>query len=396
MARGMVLDIDHMSQKAADEALALVEAQGYSVICSHAVLRDLAFTADVEFDPANPHDYGTSDARKLPTELGKRADQVERIARLGGVVAPILNMGDIAGLRRVMPGLTPKVPEPCAGSSSSWAQAYLYVANKMGGRGVAMGSDLNGAAGLPAPRFGTFAGYGAHGDAHRTAERRAEIDRQTAGVRYGEPIREYRWFRFEHSGPGAYEDEEREIWEAIAEYKAGFNPWIHEHPEDDLPPERLLTLLQHYIRHRELHRVDHIARGLWAAADERFVEGEDVSRWPVEQRAAYVMRKNQAPDQDDERATELVKKMQAIWDKWEAMNGPNPPLVRCKAGLRRDYDINLDGMAHYGLLPDFLQDVKNLGLAQDDMAPLFRSANDYVEMWNKCASRAKDKPDARQ
>lgn len=69
------------------------------------------------------------------------------------------------------------------------------------------------------------------------------------------------------------------------------------------------------------------------------------------------------------------------------MEGPNPPLARCEAGPRRDYDINIDGMAHYGMLPDMLQDVRNNGLAPEDLATLFRSANDFVGTWEKCLSR---------
>ena len=70
------------------------------------------------------------------------------------------------------------------------------------------------------------------------------------------------------------------------------------------------------------------------------------------------------------------------------MTGDNPPLTRSKAGLRRDFDINIDGMAHYGMLPDFLQDLRNLGLTPEDLAPLFRGAFDYVVMWEKAQERA--------
>jgi hypothetical protein len=66
------------------------------------------------------------------------------------------------------------------------------------------------------------------------------------------------------------------------------------------------------------------------------------------------------------------------------MDGPNEPLRRCTAGPRHDYDFNLDGLAHYGLLPDFLQDLKNLGPTAEDLAPLFRSAGDYVDLWERC------------
>ncbi len=389
MDLGIILDVEHMSQKTLDQALTLAESASYPVVCSHTVFRDLAFTSDEHFDPDNPESYGTSDARKLPTELGLRTDQVERIGRLGGVVAPILNPGDIVGLRRALPHLAAKVVEPCSASSTSWAQEYLYAVAKMGGRGVAMGSDLNGAAGLPGPRFGTFAAYGTHGDHHRTRQRRGEIDRQTAGVRYGEPISDYRWFRFEDSGPGAYDDDEREIWEGIAEFKAGFNPWQEEHGDEDSPPVHLTTLLESVFRYREQRRVDNIAKGLWAAANPFWLPGDEPDRWPHEMRAAYLLGSAEVPGPtEDDRVLELLSRMNAIWAKWEAMEGPNPPLLRSKAGPKHDFDINIDGVAHYGMLPDLLQDLRNIGLSHEDLVPLFRSANDCVEMWEKCQGRS--------
>jgi hypothetical protein len=71
------------------------------------------------------------------------------------------------------------------------------------------------------------------------------------------------------------------------------------------------------------------------------------------------------------------------------MHGNNPPLKRSTAGPRRDFDYNIDGMAHYGLLPDFLQDLRNIGLTQEDLAPLFRGAYDYIVMWEKAEDRAR-------
>ena len=78
-----------------------------------------------------------------------------------------------------------------------------------------------------------------------------------------------------------------------------------------------------------------------------------------------------------------------IWAQWERMHGDNRPLTRSKAGPRRDFDYNLDGMAHYGMLPDFLQDLSNVGLTAEDLAPLFRSAYDYIEMWSACDAGAR-------
>jgi microsomal dipeptidase-like Zn-dependent dipeptidase len=389
MKRGMLIDIDHMSQKTLDAALDLAEARAYPVLSSHAWFRDLAFSADVVFEHDKTHPYGTGDVHKVAHELGKRADQIARIARLGGVVAPILNQGDMAGLSRAAPDLANKVPRPCAGSSTAWAQAYLYVLQKMGGRGVALGSDINGAAALPGPRFGTLAAFGASDDPFRAARRRAEIDSQTNGVRYATPIRDYRWFRFLESGPGGYDEQEREVWQAIAAYKAGFNPWDAEHPEDDSPHGSLRKALEADQWPWVRARVDDIARGLWAA-DEPGITPDILVSWSRETRAGYLARTGgQMPGTGkDEALLELIDKVKAIWARWEAMQGDNPPLTRCTAGLRRDFDYNLDGFAHFGLLPDFLQDMRNSGLTPEDLAPLFRSAYDYVRMWETCAQKS--------
>jgi hypothetical protein len=33
------------------------------------------------------------------------------------------------------------------------------------------------------------------------------------------------------------------------------------------------------------------------------------------------------------------------------------------------------------MIPDPLQDLKNIGVTTDQLAPLFRSAEDYIAMW---------------
>jgi hypothetical protein len=53
-----------------------------------------------------------------------------------------------------------------------------------------------------------------------------------------------------------------------------------------------------------------------------------------------------------------------------------------QAGMgNRVWDFNADGMAHIGLYPDLIQDVMNLGLTKNDLQPLFRSAEQYIVMW---------------
>ena len=63
--------------------------------------------------------------------------------------------------------------------------------------------------------------------------------------------------------------------------------------------------------------------------------------------------------------------------------GPNAPLIYYQMGKRK-FDFNVDGLAHFGMVPDLLQDLKNLGAKLD---PLFSSAEGYIRMWEK-AERA--------
>jgi hypothetical protein len=380
MKRGMVIDLEHMSQRGTDVTLALAESRDYPVICSHVWFRDLFFTADVPYATEHAAEYGTAAVLKVAHEGAKRADQIELIGRLGGMVAPILNQADLAGPARVMPELSDRLPPRCAGSSTAWAEAYLYALVKMNGRGVAIGSDVNGMAGLPCPRFGPRAAYYVRGDALREPQRRVEIDRQANGVRYAAPLRDYRCFRFEDGGPGGYDAEERCIWQAIAQFNAGFNPSIQAHPADDALAGA----------GAQQERVDCFTKGLWAAAEE---QGSRRARqpegWPIEQWASYLAYQDRAAGPDDPpRTRELIEKIRQIWTRWRAMDGPNALLSRCTAGPRHDYDYNLDGLAHYGLLPDFLQDLKNLGLTAEDLAPLFHSAEDYVNLWERCLQGA--------
>ena len=88
----------------------------------------------------------------------------------------------------------------------------------------------------------------------------------------------------------------------------------------------------------------------------------------------------------------MVLRVWRSFSKMERGGNPNAPLRRCEgnecAGTR-EYDYNVDGLAHYGLIPDFLQDASNqlrahastAGGDVADLRGLFRSAEDYIRMW---------------
>jgi len=265
MARGMIIDVDHMSEKATDEALNLAEEHHYPVICSHSWFRDLLYSSSIEFDPLKQENYGTSDVHKVAHEAGKRGDQIERIGRLGGVVAPIINQGDIAGLRGDCPIRRRKYLSLARDQAPPGPRLTCMPWPRWAGAGSPSGTDINGAAALPGPRFGTFAAYGANHDNHRLPQRRGEIDRQTNGVAYDHPLFDHRWYRFEPGGTGGYDKEEAAIWQAIAQYETGFNPRWHPHPASDFPDPTLREAAESIQVHHQLEIVDNLTR--------RFLDG---------------------------------------------------------------------------------------------------------------------------
>jgi hypothetical protein len=50
---------------------------------------------------------------------------------------------------------------------------------------------------------------------------------------------------------------------------------------------------------------------------------------------------------------------------------------------QRTFDYNTDGLAHIGMYPDFIQDLKMVGLRDEELKPLFSSAEAYIQMWER-------------
>src|SRR5688572_5253646 len=69
--------------------------------------------------------------------------------------------------------------------------------------------------------------------------------------------------------------------------------------------------------------------------------------------------------------------------------GTNAPLKPYTMG-RRTFDFNVDGLAHYGLLPDLWQDLKNIGVGSREFEALFSSAEAYIAMWEQAARASGD------
>ena len=292
----MIIDIDHMSQKATDTALDMAEAHDYPVISSHSWFRDLAFTRRRRVRPAGRR-APTAPATSTRWRTRRQARRPGRAHRAPGRH----RRADPEPGRRARPrpgaaaSWRDKVPRPCAGSSTSWAQAYLYAVEKMGGRGVAIGSDINGAAALPGAALRHLRRLRRAGDDHRRERlRRGQIDGQTNGVRYARadprlplvPLRRERPGRLRRGGA-------RDLagHRAVQGRLQPLDPTGTR--QDDMPQLSLGTVdnALHMLFRQD--NVDNITQGLLAADDaRRDASGPDGLRstWPAEQRAAYLVR----------------------------------------------------------------------------------------------------------
>lgn len=154
MKRGMLIDIDHMSQHARDRVLSMAEDLEYPLVSSHSSFRELG--------RARPADKNVS-YRGVRSEGMLERRVVQRLRDLGGLVAPITRLGPLG------PYTHPSRPSftvtPGQDTSHSWAHAYLYAVELMGDAGgVAVGTDFNGLAEQPR---GRFAGGGVIGTPRR-------------------------------------------------------------------------------------------------------------------------------------------------------------------------------------------------------------------------------------
>lgn len=391
MHRGMIIDVDHMSRRMFNDVLSIAESRtnpqgerGYPVIAGHTGFNQLHLTRNE-----------TSAQEKMSHEGDKDPEQIERIRNVGGMVAMILHTTQVYGYS----GST--VPNDCPGTSKAWAQVYQYGLEHMGGKNIAFSTDfpLNGTLG---PRFGGKAAIGWEGDDGREQSRRADVKVQRNGVRYDSPVTDWRPYRWRG---GAYESRQEGIWNGVALGMTDVDI-----DATDLGFRLVFGVNPYWIRDigkgirkaRAGERVEAIPSDLTTINVAGTPLGMLSYNWGVVQRAGWyayhffnppLVTPQDIPQGD---IRELAGEVGDIVERWTAMQGPasQPPLRRYvidthttvagQPNFRRDYDINLDGIAHYGMLPDFLQDLKNDGLTPEQMAPLFNSAEAYIQMWEKC------------
>jgi hypothetical protein len=53
----------------------------------------------------------------------------------------------------------------------------------------------------------------------------------------------------------------------------------------------------------------------------------------------------------------------------------------------RVLDFNTEGMVHLGLMAELIEDARNTGVTDEELEPLFRSAEAYLRMWERAEAR---------
>jgi microsomal dipeptidase-like Zn-dependent dipeptidase len=414
MRRGMVVEIDHMGHKTLDATLTLCEEQDYPVVSGHSTPREMRHgwrpslpDPEATFSRArNANDFGTARARNLATENNRSPEQIARIRRLGGLVSAFLYQRDV----RAAPGA---IANDCAGSARSFAQILHHVYGVMDGK-VSFGTDVNGVGQLPGPRFGPNGAAGIRGRADQIVRRalgrplrRDEVLRQIDGVRYATPPADYREPRFAPGDGPPMPPLERHFWEALTMWQAGVAAESADHP----PWWRRSPLTRNLI----INLCYGLGAGDRGDLPVPIPFRRPAQMWPLfrarhsVQLAALLARRGESADAGDPAATRrLTPVLTRIHEHWTAMaGGPGPApwmlhrfgptgsglytgageLIRPTAG-RRDFDVNVDGVAHYGLLPDFLQDLRNAGAPAHEIDALYRGAEHYIQVWERCLKQA--------
>lgn len=144
-ARGMLIDLEHMSDAAVADTLAITGTT-YPVMLSHTWPRDLKLSREaIHDDPDTRWD-------EQRAEMHRARATIQAVRASGGVVGVLTNQGEV----EQAPGSP--VADDCPGSSRSFAQSLSYVAAELGPQsGVGLGTDFNGFPQQPGPRFGADA-----------------------------------------------------------------------------------------------------------------------------------------------------------------------------------------------------------------------------------------------
>jgi microsomal dipeptidase-like Zn-dependent dipeptidase len=397
METGMLIDMDHLSQKMRSELYQLgnqfaseaglspgpcadgLPCRDYPFVSVHSKVRGL------EIDGNNIEEY--RDAYGWVDEASRTPREIRRVAANNGAIAVFptgsafippnspgsqcskdsdcANYAGVTGNAVCVaknPGdpkiclpqdttlqprnweLPPEVANNCDFSSKTFATKYLYLMKLMNGHGLTPATDINGLITTLKPRFGLEnPGAKACGDGNSRAVTHFEAQRCGGGVCWRNFMLGEQHWEYDGVWYDAYDG-----WPTVPEPYRPYN-W----------PANLRSV---------------VARG---ANEQR----EDLApRFP---RQSAVYYNNYGP-----RALPLTGINDPSFQSGNAIGAQMYPIKRWsqKNAKGDGWDFNLDGLQHIGLYPDLFQDMRNIGVQWEQMGPLFHSVRDYIGTWRRATA----------
>jgi len=406
MARaGMIWDIDHSSFLATNDIINEARRYNYPLLSSHTDFVDLCFTGTNPFRNDKEQDFlsfGTSNIHHLTHESMKTAQAVADINALGGMFNPIMTLTNLRWQ-------SPLVANNCPGSSRTWAQKYLYAVQSVPGKGVGLGTD-RGMLENVGPRFGNKAAPGISkeefGNEERTTDLRKrllmDMDgrtwKQENGVRYASPMRSIYSDMFRNVAHLYDKDQDMvHFMMACLLYKAGARSFDN---ITSIGKSDAANLTDGYLVNMSINRSDFtgdvgldpgrfqdrwkapimekVLKGMFAGSQQELENPEGAAGFAV----AHGKQPEEITRFNAGEIHRFFDQLAIAWDMATKMEGANEPLRRCTTGYR-DWDFNLDGVAHEGMLPDLMQDLNNVGVSGLRLQPLFMSAEEYIRVWER-------------
>jgi microsomal dipeptidase-like Zn-dependent dipeptidase len=395
MKRGMMLDVDHMGQRTIDEVFSIAEQNpvGYPLNSGHNSFRD--------------------QAKEHRTENHRTGEQMARIRQLGGLFGVGYENSSQYSVVSQRQSTYSQVDNDCGGTSKTVSQIYLQALEYMEGHNVALGTDINGLIAGPGPRFGPNSSFATKSPWHLEELIRS----QRNGVRYeplhGRPIvgpafqghgvdpgQEFGWGRDQYLDNGnlhygyTYSQEQRDFFAAIRIFY-----YFKEKVSDGMTLSAIDTELDKIGNALSggynQGRIVQFARGLlkgikgWPITDQIIpnIDMPGTREWLGRRVFQLEVVESDVYQQLDDLLHVRLSALRGVWGDYHQVFGSNTPLKRSKTGPK-DWDINFDGVAHYGLLPDLFQDMSNVGLERYDLSPLFQSGDDFAVMWTRCLNAA--------
>jgi microsomal dipeptidase-like Zn-dependent dipeptidase len=334
-ARGMILDLAHMGQLGRERVLGLganqttsplnngcdmstwsCQSAAYPAISSHAGLREMSTAADY---------MGGG-----PNEGGLRADMIDRIRTIGGTVGIGTTAADVKSANEAATGSwtgikSQTVANSCGGSSRTFAQSYIYALRKMNGKGITLGTDINGLEDRLNPRFGTQGCY-ARGNIPNAKQLAAD------GT---------------------------SLVDTTSQVPINYRPSI-------LGQADGTAGLQRYNERQSSSGLNYAHYAGTPPHNGRY--------WTLFDPPSYRMLMASAQFNISSFGTYQSYSMNAL---------SGLPAMNASVTGNRTFDLNYDGLAHYGMLPDLLQDTRVVGMTSEQLGPLFQGAEAVVQTWEK-------------